>query len=76
MNTQFQSLAKQAEFEFWEDESWRPPGQLVDWSSDYDKELQKFGELVVEESIKIMKQHDYHAEWLGEKIKEHFGIKL
>ena len=41
MNQPFQLLARQAEFEFWEDEPWQPPGQLIDWSSDYDKELQK-----------------------------------
>jgi len=35
----------------------------------------KFAELIVRESIEVMKQNDYHGEWLGEKIKEHFGVK-
>lgn len=39
-----------------------------------DEELVKFIELFVEESIMVMKLHDYHGEWLGEKIKSHFGI--
>jgi len=35
----------------------------------------KFAELIVEECIEVMKQNDYHGEWLGEKIKEHFGVE-
>ena len=38
-------------------------------------DLEKFAELIVQESIEIMKKHDYHAEWLGDKIKEHFGVE-
>ena len=34
---------------------------------------QVFAELIVEESIKVMKENDYHGGWLGEKIKKHFG---
>lgn len=35
---------------------------------------ERFVALVIEESIEVMKQHDYHGEWLGEKLKKHFGI--
>ena len=38
-------------------------------------DLKKFAELIIKESITVMTQHDYHGEWLGEKIKEHFGIE-
>jgi hypothetical protein len=41
----------------------------------YPSDLQKLVELVVKESIGVMAEHDYHAEWLGEKIKEHFGVE-
>jgi len=34
-----------------------------------------FAELIVRECIDVMKQNDYHGEWLGERIKEHFGVK-
>lgn len=37
--------------------------------------MQKLVSLLLEESKTVMKQHDYHGEWLGEKIKEHFGVK-
>ena len=36
---------------------------------------EKFAELVINESIKVMMANDYHGEWLGEKIKEHFGVE-
>lgn len=34
-----------------------------------------FAGYLLEESIKVMTKHDYHGEWLGEKLKEHFGVK-
>ena len=37
--------------------------------------LEEFAELIVQESIEVMKRHDYHGEWLGEKIREHFGVE-
>ncbi len=36
--------------------------------------FEKFAELIVQECIKVMVKNDYHGEWLGEKVKEHFGI--
>ena len=39
------------------------------------EQVEKFAELLINESIEIMKQNDYHGEWLGEKIKEHFGVE-
>lgn len=48
------------------------------WDSldSYDrKAILKFAELIIEESIKVMMENDYHGEWLGEKLKEHFGVK-
>ena len=38
-------------------------------------DLKKFAALIINESIAVMTQHDYHGQWLGEKIKEHFGIE-
>jgi hypothetical protein len=39
------------------------------------EQQQKFAELIVAESIKVMMENDYHGEWLGEKLKEHFGFE-
>jgi|GEM_PF-5501973 len=58
------------------DESTNGPGQkMYMFGSTLEVKLQKFAERVVEECIDVMKQNDYHGEWLGEKVKEHFGIK-
>ena len=35
----------------WADESWKPEGAIIDWSSNYDKELERFAELIVRECI-------------------------
>lgn len=31
-------------------------------------------ELTIKESIQVMVEHDYRGAWLGQKLKEHFGI--
>jgi hypothetical protein len=36
--------------------------------------MEKFAELFLLQSIEVMKQHDYHGEWLGDKLKEYWGI--
>ena len=40
-----------------------------------EQDLEKFAELIIKESITEMEKHDYHAAWLGEKLKEHFGVE-
>lgn len=35
---------------------------------------EKFAKLLIDEAIEVMVKHDYHGEWLGGKIKEHFGV--
>lgn len=49
MNKQILEIAKQAGFVLWADEDWKPEGAVIDWSSDYDKELEKFAELILKE---------------------------
>ncbi len=51
MKDKVKQLAEQAEFNLWNNEKWKPKGQVVDWSSDYDKELEKFAELIVRECL-------------------------
>lgn len=40
-----------------------------------DEAFQKYSEMLIKECISVMVENDYHGEWLGEKIKEHFGIE-
>jgi len=46
MNERIKELAEQAGFLTWSDEEWKPEGAVIDWASDYDKELEKFAELI------------------------------
>jgi len=39
-------LAEQAGFVMWSDCDWKPEGEVIDWASNYDDELEKFAELV------------------------------
>jgi len=64
MNERVKELAWQSIFEYPASQSW----------VFNDAELTAFVEDIINESINVMTQHDYHGEWLGEKIKEHFGI--
>ena len=48
-------LAKEAGFIFWENEEWKPKDATIDWSCDYDKELQKFFKLAVKHANKEKK---------------------
>jgi hypothetical protein len=50
----------------------RIDGTLVDGQLHFDH--RKFAELFLLQSIEVMKQHDYHGEWLGDKLKEYWGI--
>jgi hypothetical protein len=53
----------------------RESGLLVHNPEGVPTKLEKFAELIIKESIKVMMENDYHGEWLGEELKEHFGIK-
>jgi hypothetical protein len=73
MNDRIKELAKQAGFVLWADEEWKPDGAVIDWSSDYDNDLEKFAELIIREcSLVVFKK-------TGPKtaldVLEHFGVE-
>ena len=72
MNKKTIELAKQAGFVFWEDESWGPGSEYIDWSTDYDKELEKLVELVVQECAKSVQHIKAWDTNLGEIIVKKF----
>ena len=43
---EIRDLAEEAGFCMWQDESYKPEGEVVDWACKYDKELIKFYHLV------------------------------
>lgn len=70
MNSKIQELVKQSDW-------WKPLGLPSDWNEgDYvvdSVQLKKFTDSFLEQCIEILKQNDYHGEWLGEKLKEYFS---
>ena len=71
MNKQIKLFAEQAGFVMWEDESWNP-GDVIDWSSRYDTELEKFANMLIFECYKLAVFNGNHA--TATAIKEHFGV--
>lgn len=52
MNENVKNLVKRAGFVLWGNESWNP-GDVVDWSSRYDKELVEYTKLLVNEVLRL-----------------------
>lgn len=78
MKKQIKILLIRAGFNLWQDEEWNP-GDVVDWSSRYDDELEKFAELLIDECcLKLLDMdekangnHNYYKHAAIE-IKRHF----
>ena len=71
MNPRIKELAEQAGFCFWEDEEWKPHGSIIDWSAQYDKEFQKYTELLINECISSFESGDIdYSEWKLKKLLE------
>ena len=79
MNPRIKELAEDAGFCFWEDEEWKPHGAIIDWSADYDKEFQKYTELLIEDIIKLNYEDEFLSTMLKvsfeNKVRTRFGIK-
>lgn len=77
MNERIRVLADQAGFVLWADEEWKPEGEIIDWSSSYDKELETLIKLIVRECTVVVQdavdQREPASTYAG-KIKEHFGV--
>lgn len=75
MNKKTIELAKQAGFVFWEDESWGPGSEYIDWGTEYDKELEKLVDLVVQECAKSVQHIKVWNTDLGKVVIEKFYEK-
>ena len=74
MNERIKQLALDAGFVFWNDEPWGPasavPSDCIDWSSNYDKELLLYTDLIIQMCADhIMDSSDRYR-------KEHFANKV
>jgi hypothetical protein len=54
INKKLEDLAVDAGFAFWEDEEWGPGPGNIDWSSNYDVELQGLYDRMLEEVLKTI----------------------
>ena len=54
INKKLQELAFDAGFAFWEDEAWGPGPGNIDWSSEYDEQLQGLYDRMLEDVLKTI----------------------
>ena len=66
MNENIKNLVKRAGFILWADESWNP-GDVVDWSSRYDKELVEYTRLLVNEVLRLQAE--------GTDVANYYGVE-
>jgi hypothetical protein len=83
MNDKVKQLAERAGFVFWNNEEWKPQGETIDWSCSYDKELEKFAELIIKECCDVLSSqvifhsgYGYNQNMLHDRIKKQFEVKL
>jgi glycogen synthase len=74
MNDKIKTLAEQAGFMLWDKESWNP-GDVIDWSARYDKELEAFAELIIRECVDIADEYNGVGFTIVGRIKQHFGVE-
>jgi len=82
MNDIVKHLAEEAGFMMWENEPWKPDGAVIDWSANYDAELDKFAELVIRECAEYIRarnfdllKDDYPIGVSSEQLLHHFGLE-
>ena len=65
MNKNIIDLASQSGFSVWENEHWNP-GDVIDWSSRYDKEFVNYSEFLIKEVLLLQES--------GTDVLSHFGL--
>lgn len=73
MNPIIKQLAEEAGFCFWEDEEWKPKDAVIDWSAIYDKEFEKYTELLIKECAAVVFRKVGPKSALD--VLNHFGIE-
>lgn len=56
MNERIEKLASKAGFNFWGGEHWKPQGAVIDWSCNYDNELENFAQLIAVHCISLIRE--------------------
>jgi len=81
MNTKFKEIAEKAGFVLFTPEE--DPRTPIDWSCDYEVELQEFAKLIIKECMNVARNADdvnVHGVGFGYSIamdiSDHFGVDL
>lgn len=76
MNKKTLKLVKKAGFVIWEDESWGPGKNKVDWASEYDDALEKLVELVVRDCAKTIDKLEDSMPFttFGDLLLDRYGL--
>ena len=75
MNDRIRELLVESGFCFWADEEWGPGPGKVSWDCDYEKEFDKFVELLVKECAVTAANAEGICGVTAEAITTHFGIE-
>ena len=75
MNPIIKELAEEAGFAFWEDEEWGPGPGHIDWGGDYDKEFQKYSELLIGHLTQRLLNSGFINIPIACQIDEDYGIR-
>ena len=75
MNDRIRELLVESGFCFWEDEEWGPGPGKVSWECEYEKEMEKFSELLVRECAVAAANAEGICGVTAEAITTHFGIE-
>lgn len=73
MKDLYRDLARACGFVLWGDEAWNP-GDVIDWASSYDKELEAFADALVRHVATVAGEAAYFAE--GEGLKDYICKEL
>jgi hypothetical protein len=78
MNEKFRSIANDAGFVLWNDEDWKPENGIVDWSNEYDHELNQYSELLVKKCSDVIQSfvdERIPASEYPRLLQNHFSVK-
>ena len=76
MNDKIRELLVESGFCFWADEEWGPGPGKVSWDCDYEKEMERFVELLVKECAVTAANAEGICGVTAEAITTHFGIDM
>ena len=71
----YREIAENSGFLLWGNESWNP-GDVIDWSSRYDEELERFAEAIVQRCIGVLETRKDSPIIVNaiKEMKENFNI--